>query len=80
MSRDHRFQNVLDLLRRQIDSSFAPGERLPSKRELASMHGVGARTVERALKVLAAEGCVKVMPRVGSVRAGANRRSTRRKR
>jgi DNA-binding LacI/PurR family transcriptional regulator/DNA-binding transcriptional regulator YhcF (GntR family) len=68
MIRDQRFQDVLRLLRRQIVGSFRAGERLPSKRELAGMHSVGPRTIERALKVLTTEGYVQVQPRVGSIR------------
>lgn len=69
--RDRRFQTVIEELRRQIDSSFAPGESLPSNRELASMHGVGETTVKRAMSVLVSEGCVTVVPNVGSYKTSA---------
>lgn len=69
--RDRQFQEVLELLRRQIESSFSPGESLPSKRELAAMHGVSSTTIQNALKTLAKERCVQIVPRVGCIRANA---------
>lgn len=63
--RDHRFQILLDELRRQIDSSFVHGETLPSQRDLALMHGVGPTTIHRALLTLSSESCLKAVPRVG---------------
>lgn len=69
--RDRHFQELLDGLRRQIDSCFAPGQSLPSKRELASAYHVGETTVHRALQILAAEGSVRLLPNVGSFRAGS---------
>lgn len=70
MSRpDTRFQDLLRELREQIDASFTPGESLPTKRELASLYGVGTRTIERALKVLNKDGLVTVRPRIGSFKA-----------
>jgi DNA-binding LacI/PurR family transcriptional regulator len=78
--RDHRFQVLLDTLRRQIDSAFAPGETLPSQRDLALMHGFGPTTIHRALKKLAAEKILQALPRVGWRKAAArpSRRSKRR--
>ncbi len=69
--RDFRFKNLLDVLRRQIETAMAPGENLPSERELALMHGVGPTTIHRALQVLSAEDCVKPRPNVGWYRAPA---------
>jgi DNA-binding LacI/PurR family transcriptional regulator len=69
--RDQRFQIVIEGLRSQIGESFAPGERLPSKREFAAMHGVGETTVKRVMKVLTSEGYVTVIPNVGSFRTNA---------
>jgi hypothetical protein len=66
--RDHRFQNLLNDLRRQVSLSFAPGQILPPKRELAQNHGVSPSTVQRALAVLVNEGSVIARPRIGWVR------------
>src|ERR1041385_5053631 len=67
--RDIRFQHLLDDLRRQIESAFAPGEQLPSTRDLATMHEVGTTTVQRALKQLRHDGCVRAMANVGWFRS-----------
>jgi DNA-binding LacI/PurR family transcriptional regulator len=67
--RGSRFHELLRDLRIQIESAFAPGEGLPTKRELASMHGIGTRTIERALKVLTDDGLVTIVPRVGYFKA-----------
>ena len=42
-----------------------PGERLPSKRDLAAFHGVSIMTVENALHLLEEEGFIKSVPRSG---------------
>jgi DNA-binding LacI/PurR family transcriptional regulator len=47
-------------LRRQMLSSFAAGERVPSTRALASTYGVGAMTALRALRHLAGEKIVRL--------------------
>src|SRR5262245_8360545 len=73
--RDQRLQNVLGLLRHQIDSSFSSGDRLPSKRDLATMYGVGTATIERAMKILATEGQVTITPGVGVQKADSRARS-----
>lgn len=65
---DRCLQNVLEMLRRQIDSSFGPGERLPSERQMASMHRVAPNTIHRALMVLSAEGYVTARERAGWLR------------
>ncbi|HZR98663.1 MAG TPA: FadR/GntR family transcriptional regulator [Chloroflexota bacterium] len=52
--------SVLDQLRKQILSGgLAPGERLPTERELCAAFGVGRTTVREALKGLAATGFVE---------------------
>lgn len=78
IARDRRFQEVLAALRVQIDSAFAPGERLPSKRELAALHGVGETTVKRAMKVLASEKRLRVLPSVGCFKSGEGSRLVKR--
>ena len=52
--------SVIDQLRKQILSGgLAPGERLPTERELCAAFGVGRTTVREALKGLAASGFVE---------------------
>jgi DNA-binding LacI/PurR family transcriptional regulator len=63
-------RNVLTALRQQFNNSFAPGERLPSKRDLAAMYGVGPTTIHRALIALHKDGLIRPAPRVGWYRAG----------
>lgn len=51
---------VADAVRRWIVlSTFAPGERLPSERDIAERFSVGRMTVRRAIRDLAAEGLVR---------------------
>jgi len=47
------------------DKGLAPGDRLPSIRELAVQYGVKAGTVRDALLTAQARGLVKILPRVG---------------
>jgi DNA-binding LacI/PurR family transcriptional regulator len=67
--RDHLFQNLLIELHRQIVLTYAPGEKLPSKRELATIHGVSSSTIQSALQTLAAQGAISIRPGVGCMRA-----------
>ena len=53
-----------------------PGARLPSTRELADKHGVARKTVVKAMKVLAAEGLVEIVPGKGCYIAGGPPRNT----
>ncbi len=53
------YERLADKLRVAIRrGDFAPGERLPSERELADQHDVSRTTVTLALKALKAEGLV----------------------
>lgn len=62
------FERTAAALRRDIlGGTFAAGEFLPGQRELAERYGVAYNTAAQALKVLAAEGLVEVIPRKGSV-------------
>lgn len=63
------FMEILDALRRQVTAGYGPGEKLPSQRDLAAMHGVGLTTVHRAVKVLIEEGLIESRPGSGIVRA-----------
>lgn len=47
-------------------ASAAPGAQLPSTRALVSRHGASPVTVQRALRVLAAQGLVESRPGVGT--------------
>jgi DNA-binding LacI/PurR family transcriptional regulator/DNA-binding transcriptional regulator YhcF (GntR family) len=67
--RNEQFRILVDELQRQVHATFAPGERLPSRRDLAAMYGVGATTIDRALKSLSKHGFVRPATRVGWFRA-----------
>ncbi|MFC5889407.1 PLP-dependent aminotransferase family protein [Kitasatospora sp. CM 4170] len=47
-------------------AGLAPGDRLPSSRDLIARHGVGPVTVSRAIALLAAEGVVVTRPGAGT--------------
>jgi len=53
------------ILRAEI-AALAPGDRLPSSRDLIARHGVGPVTVSRAIALLAAEGAVVTRPGSGT--------------
>lgn len=53
------------ILRTEI-AALAPGDRLPSSRDLIARHGVGPVTVSRAVAQLAAEGVVVTRPGSGT--------------
>ncbi|MCU7820798.1 PLP-dependent aminotransferase family protein [Kitasatospora sp. DSM 101779] len=56
---------LLAILRTEI-AALAPGDRLPSSRDLIARHGVGPVTVSRAVAQLAAEGVVVTRPGSGT--------------
>jgi GntR family transcriptional regulator len=56
------YRKLSDLLRR---SSFAPGSRLPSERELASRVGVSRSTLRKALELLQDRGLLDRSPKRG---------------
>ncbi len=65
---------LYDQIYRHISSAIqsgqiAPGEKLPSKRQLCAMLGVSMSTVEAAYSLLAAEGYVIARPRSGYLAA-----------
>ncbi len=53
------------ILRGEV-ARLAPGDRLPSSRDLIARHGVGPVTVSRAIALLAAEGVVVTRPGSGT--------------
>jgi DNA-binding FadR family transcriptional regulator len=55
------YQEVLDRLMARIESGeIAPGDQLPSERELMEMYGVGRVAVREALQELARSGIVEI--------------------
>lgn len=64
-------RRIADDLTAQIESgALAPGERLPSTRELAAAYGAGRATVTRAVRLLHAAGLVEGDPGRGVFVAG----------
>src|ERR1700731_1676706 len=58
-------------LRDQIEKgTLAPGDRVPSTREITQRWGVAMATATRALAALRQEGIVRPIPGVGTVVAG----------
>jgi len=63
-------ETVADSLRQRIAAGeWEPGQALPTVAELAGHYHVARATVTRALRVLEAEGLVRVVPRWGTFRA-----------
>ncbi|GAA1723234.1 PLP-dependent aminotransferase family protein [Nonomuraea bangladeshensis] len=58
---------------RALVAGLAPGDRLPSSRELTEKHRVGPGTVSRAIATLAAEGLVVTRPGSGTFAAPRRR-------
>ena len=67
--------DVLDDLR-SLALAAAPGDRLPSVRELCARHGVGPATVQRAVAALATEGLLVAHPGRGTFAADPDERPT----
>src|SRR3954451_7226015 len=65
MSESSTIEALASNLRGRI-AALAPGDRLPSNRELVRRHGVSPVTVARAVAVLAAEGAVVTRPGSGT--------------
>ena len=64
------YLTVADALRDRLDSGeWLPGEALPGITTLAAEYGVSRSTVDRALKVLQAEGRVAITPGWGTFAA-----------
>ena len=58
-----------DLRRRTEAGEWASGEALPTVAALAGQYGVARGTVARALRALADDGLVRIVPRWGTFRA-----------
>ena len=59
-----------DLRLRIAAGEWAVDDSMPSVGDLASHYGVSRSTVTRAMRVLAGEGLVRIIPRWGTFRAG----------
>ena len=60
-----------DLRRRCQAGEWEPGERLPSVADLAQHYGVARNTVIKALRRLAEDGLIEIVPNLGTFRARA---------
>lgn len=58
-----------DLRQRLSAEEWEPGERLPAVAELAQHYGVARNTVIKALRRLAVDGLVEIVPNWGTFRA-----------
>ena len=58
-----------DLRRRCAAGEWKPGERLPAVAALAEQYGVARNTVTKALRRLADDGLVEIVPSWGTFRA-----------
>ena len=58
-----------DLRRRCLAGEWNPGERLPAVADLAVHYGVARNTVTKALRRLADDGLVEIVPSWGTFRA-----------
>ncbi|MET9481874.1 GntR family transcriptional regulator [Streptomyces sp. NPDC006638] len=61
---------VAEIRRRVAEGELAPGDRVPSTRQIAREWGVAPATATKALARLEREGLVEPRPRVGTVVAG----------
>ncbi|WP_371480684.1 PLP-dependent aminotransferase family protein [Kitasatospora sp. NBC_00315] len=75
MSESSSIETLAAILRAEI-ARLAPGDRLPSSRDLIVRHGVGPVTVARAIALLAAEGVVVTRPGSGTYVAPRRPRPT----
>ncbi|GAA2229297.1 GntR family transcriptional regulator [Kitasatospora cystarginea] len=65
---DPPFRRIADEIARRItEGALAPGERVPSTRQIAREWGVALATATKALTVLRLEGLVEARPRIGTV-------------
>ncbi|MFD6425703.1 TetR/AcrR family transcriptional regulator C-terminal domain-containing protein [Streptomyces sp. NPDC060198] len=65
------YLRIVAAIRRRIaDGELAPGDRVPSTRQIAGEWGVALATATKALTTLRLEGLVEARPRIGTVVAG----------
>ena len=61
------YQQIADILREAIESGeIAPGRPVPSESQLMQRYGVARLTARKAVRVLAGEGLVEVVPGRGA--------------
>ena len=73
-----RYLHLATRLKEHIQMGyFAPGDKLPSVRQLASEHGVSISTVQEAYRVLEQEGLVTAKAKSGYFVAQAKERIAR---
>ncbi|WP_406738125.1 TetR/AcrR family transcriptional regulator C-terminal domain-containing protein [Streptomyces sp. NBC_00853] len=69
---DPPYLRIVAAIRRRIaDGELAPGDRVPSTRQIAAHWGVALATATKALTTLRLEGLVEARPRIGTVVAGS---------
>ncbi|MET9463886.1 TetR/AcrR family transcriptional regulator C-terminal domain-containing protein [Streptomyces sp. NPDC006544] len=69
-----RYSQIVTELRRRIETGeLAPGDRVPSTREITRHWGVAMATATKALSELRREGVVRAVPGVGTVVAAPGR-------
>nr|WSX47890.1 TetR/AcrR family transcriptional regulator C-terminal domain-containing protein [Streptomyces sp. NBC_00974] len=69
-----RYSQIVTELRRRIEAGeLAPGDRVPSTREITRQWGVAMATATKVLSELRREGAVRAVPGVGTVVAAASR-------
>ncbi|MFG2481490.1 TetR/AcrR family transcriptional regulator C-terminal domain-containing protein [Streptomyces virginiae] len=69
---DPPYLRIVATIRRRIaDGELAPGDRVPSTRQIAAEWGVALATATKALTTLRLEGLVEARPRIGTVVAGS---------
>ncbi|MEU8773459.1 TetR/AcrR family transcriptional regulator C-terminal domain-containing protein [Streptomyces sp. NPDC048606] len=68
---DPPYLRIVSAIRRRIaDGELAPGDRVPSTRQIAREWDVALATATKALTTLRLEGIVETRPRIGTVVAG----------
>lgn len=80
--RDNRpiYEQVKDSLRKMmLTGAIAPGEKLPSVRQMAASLAVNPNTIQRAVEALEREGYVYTVPGKGSFASGAGSADVRRR-
>ncbi|MFI1947183.1 TetR/AcrR family transcriptional regulator C-terminal domain-containing protein [Streptomyces virginiae] len=78
---DPPYLRIVATIRRRIaDGELAPGDRVPSTRQIAAEWGVALATATKALTTLRMEGLVEARPRIGTVVAGSTPASPARRR
>ncbi len=79
INRSKIWMQVADQIKEMIDrEEFAPGEKLPSERELCEQFGVSRMSIREALRKLQADSYIDVRSGLGTFVVEANKRSVAR--